>query len=44
VCGRQPRLRVLTPRPLRPEAEEIRDNPRARSARLRAAEALEEAA
>jgi 16S rRNA (cytosine1402-N4)-methyltransferase len=44
VCGRKPRLRRLTRRALRPDAEELRANPRARSARLRAAERLREAA
>ena len=40
VCGRQPRLRLVTPKGLVPTAAEIEDNPRARSARLRAAERL----
>jgi 16S rRNA (cytosine1402-N4)-methyltransferase len=38
VCGHQPELRVLTPRPVRPTAREAAMNPRAASARLRAAE------
>jgi 16S rRNA (cytosine1402-N4)-methyltransferase len=36
VCGREPELRLLTPKPLRPSAQEIDENPRAGSARLRA--------
>ena len=38
------RLRVLTKKPLRPAPEETARNPRARSAKLRAAERVEEAA
>ena len=38
VCSRTPRIRMLTRRALGPRDEEIRRNPRARSARLRAAE------
>jgi 16S rRNA (cytosine1402-N4)-methyltransferase len=37
VCGREPELRILTPKPVRPSAAEVDDNPRASSARLRAA-------
>jgi 16S rRNA (cytosine1402-N4)-methyltransferase len=38
VCGREPVLRVVTPRPVRPSARETALNPRAASARLRVAE------
>ncbi|MEW6406671.1 MAG: 16S rRNA (cytosine(1402)-N(4))-methyltransferase RsmH [Chloroflexota bacterium] len=39
-CGRTPQLKILARRPIRPTATEIADNPRARSAKLRAAERL----
>ena len=41
VCGRTPRVRMLTRRALGPRQEEVRRNPRARSARLRAAEKID---
>jgi len=37
VCGHEPELRILTPRPVRPSARELDENPRAASARLRVA-------
>jgi 16S rRNA (cytosine1402-N4)-methyltransferase len=39
-CQREAKLRVLTRKPLRPEADESERNPRARSARLRTAEKI----
>jgi 16S rRNA (cytosine1402-N4)-methyltransferase len=40
VCSQQPRLRLLTRKPLLPSPEEMQENPRSRSARLRVAEKL----
>jgi 16S rRNA (cytosine1402-N4)-methyltransferase len=40
VCGRNPRLRLVTKPSLTPTESEIAANPRARSARLRAAERI----
>jgi len=40
TCGGMPRLRVLTAKPIAPSPEEIQRNPRARSAKLRAAERI----
>jgi 16S rRNA (cytosine1402-N4)-methyltransferase len=40
VCGRAPRLRAVGPTPGFPSDDEISANPRARSARLRAAQRL----
>jgi len=40
VCGRSPSVRILTPHPVVPGAEEVAANPRSRSAKARAAEKL----
>jgi len=40
TCAHRASLRVLTRRPIRPSEEEVRRNPRSRSAKLRAAEKL----
>jgi 16S rRNA (cytosine1402-N4)-methyltransferase len=41
VCDHDVRLEVLTRKPVRPDEEEVEENPRSRSARLRAAERIE---
>lgn len=38
VCGRKPILNLITRKPILPSAEELEENPRARSAKLRIAE------
>jgi 16S rRNA (cytosine1402-N4)-methyltransferase len=40
TCGHRASLRIVTRRPVRPSAEEVDSNPRARSARLRVAEKM----
>jgi 16S rRNA (cytosine1402-N4)-methyltransferase len=37
ACGKQPELRIVTPKPVRPTARELDANPRSASARLRVA-------
>jgi 16S rRNA (cytosine1402-N4)-methyltransferase len=41
TCGHKATLREITTKPIRPQEDEIRNNPRARSARLRIAERTE---
>jgi 16S rRNA (cytosine1402-N4)-methyltransferase len=40
VCGREARLKIVTKKPIVPQEEEIKNNPRARSAKLRVAERI----
>jgi 16S rRNA (cytosine1402-N4)-methyltransferase len=38
VCGKKPKVKLITKKPIAPESEEVFSNPRARSARLRVVE------
>ena len=40
VCGKKPQVRLITRKPILPSAEELEQNPRSRSAKLRIAEKL----
>ncbi|NLX64017.1 MAG: 16S rRNA (cytosine(1402)-N(4))-methyltransferase RsmH [Clostridiaceae bacterium] len=40
VCGFEPKLRIITRKPITPSERELEENPRARSAKLRVAEKL----
>lgn len=40
ICGHKATLRILTPKPLTPTSQEIEQNPRARSAKMRVAEII----
>lgn len=40
VCGRKPEVKILTKKPILPSEEEVEENPRSRSAKLRVAEKL----
>ena len=40
VCGKKPKIRILTRKPITSSEEELKDNPRARSATLRIAERI----
>ncbi|MBQ7346499.1 MAG: 16S rRNA (cytosine(1402)-N(4))-methyltransferase RsmH [Clostridia bacterium] len=40
VCGKKPKLKIITRKPILPDAEELEINPRSHSAKLRVAEKL----
>jgi 16S rRNA (cytosine1402-N4)-methyltransferase len=41
VCEKRPQVHILTKRPVQPDPEEVRVNPMARSAKLRAVERIQ---
>ncbi|MGB9780011.1 16S rRNA (cytosine(1402)-N(4))-methyltransferase RsmH [Caldanaerobacter sp.] len=40
TCGKEPMIKIITKKPILPSKEEVEENPRARSAKLRVAEKL----
>lgn len=40
VCGKKPEIEIITRKPIEPSEEEVNDNPRSRSAKLRVAEKI----
>jgi len=40
VCGKKPLVKIVTKKPILPSREELEENPRSRSAKLRVAEKL----
>jgi 16S rRNA (cytosine1402-N4)-methyltransferase len=40
VCGKTPTVKVISRKPILPDGEELENNPRSRSAKLRVAEKL----
>ncbi|MBR6603512.1 MAG: 16S rRNA (cytosine(1402)-N(4))-methyltransferase, partial [Clostridia bacterium] len=40
VCGNKPKVRIITKKPILPSENELEENPRSRSAKLRVAEKI----
>jgi 16S rRNA (cytosine1402-N4)-methyltransferase len=40
ICGKQPKVKIITRKPIEPSEEEVNENPRSRSAKLRIAERI----
>ena len=40
ICGKEPKVKVITRKPIEPTEDEIKMNPRSRSAKLRILEKL----